>query len=50
MPLVSELIKELNTIAKDIETKLKSLDGVVNSIGSSDKDIVSIKNQIKVGI
>ncbi len=50
LPLVSQLIKELNVIAKDIESKLKSLDGVVNSVGSSDKDIVNIKEQIKTGL
>lgn len=50
LPLVSELIKELNIIAKDIASKLKSLDGVVNSVSSSDKDIVTIKEQIKTGI
>lgn len=50
VPLVSELIKELNVIAKDIESKLKKLDGVVDSVGSSDKDITTIKEQIKTGI
>ena len=50
MPQVSELIKELNAIAKDIESKLKSLDNVVNSVSSSDKDIIQIKEQIKIGM
>ncbi|PLY07037.1 MAG: hypothetical protein C0625_07530 [Arcobacter sp.] len=50
VPLVSDLIKELNTIAKDIKSKLEALDGVVNSVGSSDKDIVKIKEQIKTGM
>lgn len=50
VPLISELITELNVIAKDIELKLKSLDSVVNSVGSSDEDIVIIKEQIKTGI
>ena len=50
MPLLKEFIKELNFIAKDIETKLKSLDSVINKVSSSDKDIVSIKKQIKTGI
>lgn len=50
LPLVSKLIKELSVIAKDVESKLKTLDGVVNSVGSSDKDILTIKKQIKTGI
>ena len=50
VPLVSDLIKELNVIAKDVESKLKSLDNVINSVGSSDKDIVNIKEQITTGL
>ncbi len=50
LPLVIELIKELNVIAKDIDKKLKNLDNVVDSVSSSDKDIVKIKEQIKTGI
>lgn len=50
MPLLKEFIQELNGIAKDIDGKLKSLDSVVNKISSSDKDIVTIKKQIKTGI
>ena len=44
------MIKELNVIAKDIELKLKNLDPVIDSVSSSDKDIVDIKAQIKTGI
>lgn len=50
LPLLSEFIKELNLIAKDIQSKLKSLDKVVDSVSSSDKDIIEIKNQIKTGM
>lgn len=50
VPLIADLIKELNVIAKDVESKLKSLDNVVNSVGSSDKDIVNIKEQIQSGL
>ena len=50
LPLLSEFIKELNIIAKDIDSKLKSLDSVIDSVSSSDKDIVKIKEQIKTGI
>ena len=50
LPLLSGFIKELNVIAKDIQSKLKSLDSVVNSVSKSDKDIIEIKKQIKTGI
>ncbi len=50
VPLVIELIKELNVIAKDVEQKLQSLDNLVHSVGSSDKDISTIKDQIKIGL
>ncbi len=50
LPLLSEFIKELNLIAKDIQSKLKSLDKVIESVSSSDKDIIEIKKQIKTGM
>ncbi len=50
LPLLTQFVKQLGKIAKDIESKLKTLDGVVNSVGSYDKDLISIKEQIKVGI
>ncbi len=50
LPLLTQFVKQLGEIAKDIELKLKTLDGVVNSVGSYDKDLISIKEQIKVGI
>lgn len=50
LPLLKEFMQELNVIAKDIETKLKSLDSVIEKVSSSDKDIVTIKKQIKTGI
>ena len=33
-----------------IKRKLKNLDGLVNSIGKSDKDIVVLKEQILLGV
>ena len=48
--MLTQFVKQLGKIAKDIESKLKTLDGVVNSVGSYDKDLISIKEQIKVGI
>lgn len=50
MPLLKEFINELNIIAKDIESKLKSLEPVVDSVSKSDKDIIEIKKQIKTSI
>ncbi len=47
LPLLSEFIKELNLIAKDIQSKLKSLDKVIESVSSSDKDIIEIKKTDK---
>ena len=50
LPSLLDFIKELNIITKDIQSKLKVLDGVVNSVGSYDKDLISIKEQVKTGI
>jgi ABC-type transporter Mla subunit MlaD len=50
IPEVTKFIKELSEIAKDIENKLQKLDGVVNSVGSYDKDLLQIKDGIKTGI
>ena len=50
LPTVVSFIKELSVIAKDIQGKLKTLDGVVNSVGSYDKDLLQIKEQVKIGI
>ncbi len=50
LPEVTKFIKELSVIARDIENKLKKLDGVVNSVGSYDKDLLQIKDGIKTGI
>ncbi len=40
----------INDILEDIKKKLKNLDGLVNSIGKSDKDIVVLKEQILLGV
>ena len=50
IPQLAQFLKQLETIAKDIQLKLKSLDGVVNSVASYDKDLLGIKEQIKIGI
>jgi len=50
IPQLAQFLKQLETIAKDIQLKLKSLDGVVNSVASYDKDLLGIKDQIKIGI
>lgn len=50
VPQLAQFIKELGNIALDIQSKLKTLDGVVNSVGSYDKDLILIKDQIKTGI
>ena len=48
LPLLKEFIKELNIIAKDIDSKLKSLDSVIDSVSSSDKDIIKIKESTEI--
>ncbi len=45
-----EIPKNVNDILIDIKTKLKNLNGLVSTIGSSDKDIVALKEQILLGI
>lgn len=50
VPKLSEFMNELIKITEDINTKLKTLDGIVNSVGASDKDLIQIKDQIKTGI
>lgn len=46
----SSSIKELDAIMKDIKKKLDTIDGTVNSIGSYDKELLEIKDQVIVGI
>lgn len=50
LPLLKEFISELNFIARDIQSKLKSLDPVIDSVSNSNEDIIQIKKQIKTGI
>ncbi len=45
-----EIPKNVNDILIDIKNKLKDLDGLVKTIGSSDKDIVLLKEQILLGV
>jgi len=46
----SEAIKEVDAIMKDVKHKLEMLDGTVKSVGSYDKDLVDIKEQISLAI
>jgi ABC-type transporter Mla subunit MlaD len=46
----SDAILEINTILKDVNEKLKALDGTVKSIGSYDQDLLLLKEQISVGL
>ncbi|MBU0631014.1 hypothetical protein KKA17_00040 [bacterium] len=46
----SEALKNINVIMKDIEQKLKSLDGTVKAVGGYDKDLTTIKEQIEIGL
>ena len=46
----SSSIHEIEAIMKDIKNKLEVMDGTVNAVGSYDKDLVEIKEQITVGI
>ncbi len=50
MQPTSSSIKEIELIMKDIKKKLEAIDGTVNAVGSYDKDIVELKEQITVGI
>lgn len=42
--------KELENILKDVKQKLDALDSTVKTVGSYDKDLVELKEQISVGI
>lgn len=46
----SQTIQELYLIMKDVNGKLKLLDGTVAAIGSYDKDIITIKEQVNAGL
>jgi phospholipid/cholesterol/gamma-HCH transport system substrate-binding protein len=46
----TDLLTNINIIMLDVQKKLKTLDGTVNAVGGYDKDLVSIKEQIQVGL
>ena len=46
----SSTIKELDDIMKDVKQKLESLDSTVKAVGSYDKDLYELKEQVSVGI
>ncbi|MDA3909558.1 MAG: MlaD family protein [Sulfurimonas sp.] len=46
----SSSIKELDAIMKDVKQKLDALDGTVKAVGSYDKDLIELKEQISVSV
>lgn len=46
----SSAIKELDEIMKDVKQKLDALDGTVKAVGSYDKDLIELKEQISVSL
>jgi len=50
MQPTSSSLKELDIIMKDIKQKLKSLDGTVKAVGSYEKDLYELKEQVSVGL
>lgn len=46
----SNSIDTLNEIMKDIKEKLQVIDGTVNSVGSYDKDLIELKEQVSIAI
>ena len=46
----SSAIKELELIMKDVKQKLDALDGTVKAVGTYDKDLVELKEQISVSV
>ncbi len=45
-----EIPKHINDILIDVKQKLKNLDALVSAVGSSDKDIVALREQILLGV
>jgi phospholipid/cholesterol/gamma-HCH transport system substrate-binding protein len=45
-----DISKNINDILLDVKHKLKSLDSLINTVGSSDKDIELVKEQILLGM
>lgn len=50
MAPTSSLIKELDAIMKDIKQKLDALDPTVKAVGSYDKELLELKDQISVSL
>jgi len=50
MSPASSAIKELDAIMKDVKQKLDALDGTVKAVGTYDKDLVQLKEQISVSV
>ncbi|RLA76526.1 MAG: hypothetical protein DRG78_18855 [Epsilonproteobacteria bacterium] len=50
MDPASSSIKELDAIMKDVKKKLETLDGTVKTMGSYDKELVHLKDEISVGL
>jgi len=46
----STSLKDLGLIMKDVKRKLDVIDGTVNSIGTYDKELIEMKEQISVGL
>jgi phospholipid/cholesterol/gamma-HCH transport system substrate-binding protein len=46
----SSAVKDLDYILKDVKKKLNALDATVNAIGSYDKDLIHLKEQISAGL
>jgi phospholipid/cholesterol/gamma-HCH transport system substrate-binding protein len=46
----SSTIKEIELIMRDVKSKLEALNGLVNAVGSYDKDVLMLKEQISVGM
>lgn len=46
----SSSMREIEAIMKDIKSKLDVLDSTVKSVGSYDKDLIELKEQISVGL
>ncbi len=46
----SSSMREIEGIMKDIKSKLDAIDSTVNSVGSYDKELLELKEQISVGV
>lgn len=46
----SSVIKELDAIMKDVKQKLDALDGTVKAVGTYDKNLIELKEQISVSL